>query len=420
MKANIVIIGGGISGVAIAYNLAKKGLKDIIVFDDNYMTGGATGRCGAGVRQQWGTKGNCILAKMSVDFFEKAQEELEYHRDIEFKQEGYLIVATTKQEDEQFTKNVQLQNSIGIPSKKLTIKEALEIVPHLNKNIMVSATFCPTDGHLNPFLMTDAYYCAAKKLGVKFYYREKVLDIIVKNKRITKVITENHIVETNKVVNAAGGFSYEVGKMADVDIPVFSENHEILVTEPIEKIQGPMVISFSKNIYCQQVPHGSFIMGRSDPKVLKNHDIGSTHEFLDEMAKTAVHILPPLGDLRVVRQWGGSYNLSPDRQPIISDTNQLPGFYMACGFSGHGFMFAPITGLLLSELILGEKTSVDMTELHLDRFINQEVKMGCIWSWFTDEGVGSYSIQQTCAFPMYFTQGLEILPGQKHFILSEG
>lgn len=372
MKANIVIIGGGISGVAIAYNLAKKGMKDIVVFDDNYMTGGATGRCGAGVRQQWSSKGNCVMAKMSIDFFERAQEELEYHRDIEFKQEGYLIVATTKEEDEQFTKNVELQNSVGIPSRKCTLEEALEIVPHLNKDIVISATFCPTDGHLNPFLMTDAYFHAAKRLGVQFFYREKVLDIIVEHHKITKVITEHFEVETTKVVNAAGGYSYEVGQMAGVDIPVYSENHEILVTEPIETIQGPMVISFSKNIYCQQVPHGSFIMGRSNPYVEHNHDIGSTHEFLDEMAKTAVELLPPLGNLRVIRQWGGSYNVSPDRQPILGDTDQLEGYYLACGFSGHGFMFAPMTGLLLSEVILGLQPSIDLAELHIDRFKNKE------------------------------------------------
>jgi sarcosine oxidase subunit beta len=372
MKANIVIIGGGISGVSIAYNLAKKGMKDIVVFDDNYMSGGATGRCGAGVRQQWGTKMNCILAKGSIDFFEQAQEILNYHRDIEFKQEGYLIVTTTEEEEVQFAKNVKLQNSVGIPAKKLNLEEALKIVPHLNKDIVLGATYCPTDGHLNPFLMTDAYYTAAKRMGVQFFYREKVLNILVKDNTIQKVITDKREVITNKVVNAAGGFSKEVGELAGVSIPVYSENHEILVTEPIEKIQGPMVISFSKNIYCQQVPHGSFIMGRSDKNVAKNHDIGSTHTFLDEMSKTVTELLPPIGELRVVRQWGGSYNLSPDRQPIISDTDQLPGFYMACGFSGHGFMFAPMTGLLLSEIILNEPMTIDITELHIDRFKNND------------------------------------------------
>ncbi len=374
MKANIVIIGGGISGVSIAYNLAKKGMKDIVVFDDNYMTGGATGRCGAGIRQQWGTLMNCKLAKMSIDFFETAQETLEYHRDVEFKQEGYLVVATTKKEDEISEKNVALQNSVGIPTQKLTPKEALTIVPHLNIDEVVSATFCPTDGHLNPFLMTDAYYQAAKKLGVTFFYEEKVIEIVTKDKQIKKVITEHHEVFTSKVVNVAGGYSREVGLMAGVDIPVFSENHEILVTEPTEKIQGPMVISFSKNIYCQQVPHGSFIMGRSDLQALHNHDIGHTHQFLDEMAKTAVNLLPPLGDLRVVRQWGGSYNITPDRQPIISDTDQCSGYYMGVGFSGHGFMFAPITGILLSEIILEEKPTIDITKLHIDRFKNKNLQ----------------------------------------------
>ncbi len=374
MKANIVIIGAGVSGVSIAYNLAKKGVKDIIVFDDNYLTGGATGRCGAGIRQQWGTKINCLLAKKSVEFFETAEEELKYPRDIEFKQEGYLVVATNEEEDQEFAKNVKLQNSLGIPAKVLTPLEAQKIVPHLNLDIVTSATFCPTDGHLNPFKVTEAYYLAAKRLGVKFYYQEKVLDIIVENNQIKKVITKHYEVQTNQVVNAAGGYAKDIGEMVGINVPVYSENHEILVTEPIEKIQGPMVISFSLNIYCQQVPHGSFIMGRSNPDEKPGDNTTSSWRFLDEMSKTVCDILPPIGDLRVIRQWGGLYNLSPDRQPIISDVLELPGFYLACGFSGHGFMFAPMTGVLMSEIILGETPTFDVTALNIKRFKNNDFK----------------------------------------------
>lgn len=374
MKANVVIIGAGISGASIAYNLAKKGVKNIFVIDKDYFTNGATGRCGAGVRQQWATEMNCRLAKMSIEFFEKAKEVLDYPGDLEFKQEGYLILATTKDEEEQFKKNVELQNSLGIPSKVLTKDEALKIVPHLNPNAFRSATFCKTDGHLNPFKMTEAYYLAAKKLGVEFHFYETVKDIIVQNHQIKKVITDKDIYETQTVINAAGGYAREIGLMAGVDIPVYSENHEILATEPVEKMQGPMVMSFSKNIYCQQVPHGAFLIGRGDPEVKKGHNVESTWKFLDEMAKTVVDILPKIGKLRVVRQWGGSYNMSPDRQPIISDTDQLDGFYMACGFSGHGFMFAPMTGLLLSEMILNEPKSIDMSFLHLNRFRNTDTK----------------------------------------------
>lgn len=368
MKTNFLIIGAGISGVSIAYNLAKKGVKNIHVVDKGYFTNGSTGRCGAGVRTQWATEMNCILALKSIEFFENAKEILAYPGDVEFKQDGYLVLATNEKEHEQFKKNIALQNRLGIPSVQLTKEEAIKIVPHLNPNAFYSATFCKKDGHLSPFKMTEAYFLAAKRLGVTFSFFEEVKEIIVENRKIQKVITSKQTYETSHVINAAGPYAAEIGKMAGIDIPVYSENHEILVTEPVERMQGPMVISFSKNIYCQQVPHGAFIMGRSDPNVERNHSVESTWQFLDHMSKTLVDIMPVVGNLRVIRQWGGSYNMSPDRQPIISDTKHLEGFYMACGFSGHGFMFAPMTGILMSELILKEEPSIDMAPLHIDRF----------------------------------------------------
>jgi sarcosine oxidase subunit beta len=370
MKTNVLIIGGGISGASIAYNLAKKGVKDILVLDKSYFTSGDTGRCGAGVRQQWATKTNCLLAKHSIDFFEKAKEILEYEGNLEFKQEGYLILATTLEEEIQFKKNVALQNECGIPSRVVSKEETLKIVPHLNPEVFLSATFCPTDGHLNPFKMTEAYMLAAKRLGVSFNFFEEVKEIQREGNHITHVMTSKATYEVNQVVNAAGGYSHEVGLMAGVNIPVYSEKHEILATEPTVKMQGPMVMSFSKNIYCQQVPHGAFLMGRSDPDVPHDHDIESSWKFLDEMAKTATHILPPLGKLRVVRQWAGHYNMSPDRQPILGGVDEIDNFYVACGFSGHGFMFAPITGEILADVMCNETPEFDLFELSMKRFNN--------------------------------------------------
>jgi len=166
-KASVVIIGGGITGVSIAYNLAKSGLKDIILLERKYLAYGATGRCGAGVRQQWGTKQNCILARESVKIFENIKDELNVDIDIEFKQKGYLLLAFTKKEWNQFQKNVQLQNSLGIKSKLLTPDEARKIVPFLNTDNLLGATYYEKDGHANPFLTTLAYAHAAKNLGVE-------------------------------------------------------------------------------------------------------------------------------------------------------------------------------------------------------------------------------------------------------------
>ncbi|HKL47874.1 MAG TPA: FAD-binding oxidoreductase [Candidatus Izemoplasmatales bacterium] len=370
-KANIVIVGAGISGLSIAYNLALKGMKDIVVVDKSHFLAGATARCGAGVRQQWATKLNCILAKKSIDFFSHANETLDYHRDIEFKQGGYLILATSKEEDAQFAKNVKMQNKLGIPSKHLSKEDALKIVPHLNPDSFTTASFCHTDGHVNPFLMSEAYYLAAKKLGVVFHFFNEVTDIVMEKGLIQKVITDKMKIETHQVVNAAGGYAKEIGALVGVEIPVFTENHEILVTERTKPMLEPMVMSFSKNIYCQQVPHGSILMGRNNPDALHNHDISSSWQFLDKMAKTVNHILPEVAKQRVIRTWGGSYNISPDFQPIISDTS-VEKFFVACGYSGHGFMFAPITGELMSELILGETLEDYAYALDINRFKDME------------------------------------------------
>jgi len=372
-KADIVIIGGGISGAAIAYNLAKKGMKNIIVVEKRFIASGATGACGAGIRQQWGTEMNCKIAKMSCDFFETANDVLEYDGDIEFKQGGYLLLATSDKEKEQFRRNIALQNSLGINSKELTLEEAKEIVPILNTEGYVSAAYYDKDGHLNPFHATLAFANAAEKLGVEFLKYTEVTDIVVEDGKVTCVVTDKGLIETNKVVNAAGGHSKEIADMVGLDLPVYSERHQILVTEPIDPILSTMVMSFTGNFYCQQVPHGGLVMGRGDAGEPRDGNINSGWHFLDEMAKTITTLLPPLKKAMVIRQWAGLYNLTPDRQPILGPVNEVEGFYLAVGFSGHGFMFGPATGILMAEMIMGEETSIDISALNLYRFEKGEL-----------------------------------------------
>ena len=156
--------------------------------------------------------------------------------------------------------------------------------------------------------------------------------------------------------------------MVGVDLPLYSERHQILVTEPVEPMQDPMVMAFNLNLYVQQSPHGSFIMGRSDSSEPRDLRRTSSWHFLEEMAKTIDKVLPPIGKLRVIRQWAGLYNMSPDRQPIYDKVEGVEGFYVACGFSGHGFMFGPVTGTVMSEMILGMEPTIDASRLKLSRF----------------------------------------------------
>jgi len=369
--ASVVIIGAGISGAAIAYELAKRGQKDIILIEKNYPSSGATGRCGAGVRMQWGTEMNCRLTKYSIERFENLNQELGNDYDIEFKQGGYLMCAATEKEFEQFKKNVKLQNSLGIPSRIIDEKEAKELIPYINTDHMIGGSFCPKDGHLNPFTTTLAYCKAAEKLGVEIQKYTTVISIDVKKGKIIGVQTDKEYISTPIVVNAAGGWAQSIAKMVGVELPLTSQRHQILVTEPVVPIQGPMFMGFVHNIYCQQTPHGSFIMGRGDEDEPWGEDMGHSWEFMERQAKNVVRLLPLLKDLNIVRQWSGMYNYSPDKQPIYDAVPGVQGMYLAAGYSGHGFMLGPVTGIAMAEMILGVKhkdMTQDVSMLNFDRF----------------------------------------------------
>lgn len=371
--ADAVVVGGGVVGAAIAYNLARYGSLSVVLCEKSTFASGSTGRCGAGVREQWGSPGNIELARAAIDIFEQLGQELEYDGDIEFKQKGYLILAHTEKEWEQFKKNVELQHKMGVRSKLLTPQEAMEIVPHLNTEGMLGATYNARDGHANPFHTTRAYLMAAARYGADLNFFTEVTGIAVSSGKVVEVRTNKGKISTPVVVNAAGPWAGPVAEMAGVKLPVFTQRHQILVTEPVGWLLDPMVMSFSIGIYCQQTPHGSLVMGMGDPKEPKGYDIGHSWQFLKEMSSVITRLLPVLKDVRVVRQWSGLYTVTPDAHPILGGVSSVEGYYHACGFSGHGFMLSPIVGRLMCELITGRKSSIDISGLDLGRFERGEL-----------------------------------------------
>ncbi|MTI81097.1 MAG: FAD-binding oxidoreductase [Firmicutes bacterium] len=371
--ADAVVIGGGIVGCATAYNLAKKGLKKVVLVEERYLAGGATGRCGAGVRMQWGTEPNCVLSRDSIKIFENLEEELSYHDSIEFKQSGYLLLAYNEKMVEQFHKNLGLQHKLDIPSRWVTPEECQDLVPHISLQGLHGGTFCHKDGHCNPFKATDAYAKAAQRLGVEILTYTKVTNLLQDRDKISGVETTAGIIETPLVIGCAGAHTMELGRMVGVELPIYPERHQILVTEPVAEKQGPMIMSFYHGIYCQQVPHGGFVMGLGDPNEVKDYDEDSSWQFMHEMAAKITFILPALKDLNVVRQWGGLYDLTPDKTQILGAIPEVPGFYVAAGFSGHGFMIAPVVGELMADVMLGEQPKYPIDMYGVKRFESGEL-----------------------------------------------
>jgi sarcosine oxidase subunit beta len=366
-KYKVVIIGGGIVGTATAFYLAKSGLNDVVVIEKEYLSSGSTGRCGGGIRQQWSEKSNVRLAIRSVKHFKEFQKEVGF--DIEYFQGGYLLLAYTDEEVSLFEKNTKMQREEGLDVLMLSAKETAKRFPLIDLKGIKAAAYCPSDGHANPHLTTFAYAHAAKAMGVDFSTYTTALRILTQNERITGVVTDRGKIEAEIVVNAAGGYSREVGAMAGIDLPTESYKHQIFVTEPLEHMLDPLVISFENNFYIRQTKSGNFIMGQGSKDELPGHNIEPTWTFISEMAKKMPGIFPFLRNVRVLRHWAGLYNMSPDARPIIDRSKDLENFFYAVGFSGHGFMLAPAVGEAVAEwIIYGEPRSADLSDLSLERF----------------------------------------------------
>ncbi|HDM90372.1 MAG TPA: FAD-binding oxidoreductase [candidate division WOR-3 bacterium] len=363
----VVIVGGGIIGNAVAYYLAKEGQKDVLVIEKNYISSGSTGRCAGGIRQQWDSEANIRLAMGSVKIFEGLEDELGFP--TEFYQGGYLLLAHTPEHMEWFKKRVELQRSLGLDVRLIDPKEAKDIVPYINTEGLLGATFCPTDGHANPFYVTFGYYKKAQELGVHYLIGKEVAGIEVRESRIRAVIlSDGSRVEARNLVNAAGGHARDIARMAGIDIPVNPQRHEILVTEPIGHLFDPLIISFKQGIYFRQELNGGVLMGYGDPEEPWSYNVRSTSRFLFNMTKKVTEVMPILDQVRVLRQWAGLYAMTPDAQPIIGGVEEVEGYYQAVGFSGHGFMVGPKTSELLAELILTGKTSLSLEHLSHKRF----------------------------------------------------
>lgn len=374
-SADAVVVGGGVVGSSIAYNLLKQGMKNVVLCEKDTFASGSTGRCGAGVREQWGSEGNIKICKASIDIFEGLQEELQYDYDIEFVQKGYLMMAYTEKEWDQFQKNVEVQHKRGVNARLCTPDDAREIVPALNTEGMFGATYNARDGHANPFHTTRAYAQAFERLGGEANYFTEVTGIERFGSKITRVKTNKGDIDTPVLINAAGPWAAPVASMVGLELPLYTERHQILVTEPVGHLFDPMLMSFSLGIYCQQTPHGSLVMGVGDPNEPKGYDTGHSWQFLKRMSDIMCKLVPALGGVRVVRQWSGLYTITPDAHPILGTVPGIDGYYQAVGFSGHGFMLAPIVGQLLSEMILGKDLSIDISDLDLGRFERGDLRV---------------------------------------------
>lgn len=378
--ADAIIVGGGVHGCSAAWHLAKEGLN-VVLFEANYLSSGGSGRSAAGLRQHFGTEVNCRLAKYNLECFPTLLQTLELGNefDLEFAQWGYLWVAYTDSSMEQLTKNVNLQNSLDIPSEMLSAEEMKRRWPYFNVDRMKGGAFCQKDGHINPHTLTMAYGRAAQKKGATIRTFSPVTKLLASGGKITGVQTASETWSAPRVLLTAGPWSTQLAATVDVELPVIPERHNLLVTEQIESFNCPMTLCLDDGAYFKQLPNGSFFLGRDDPDEPKTAESGNSAKFLEGVTKSVLTRIPALSGVRVVHQWSGPYDITPDHQAII-DWTSVDGLWVNCGWSGHGLQFGPSGGRLAKEMFFGEKTFVDIHNFRLSRFAEGDlfVEPACI------------------------------------------
>lgn len=338
-QAEIVIIGGGVMGLGLAYNLARLGLTDVVVLEQSYLCYGASGRNGGGIRAQWSTEDNIRLMKRSIELCKSFAREMRMN--IWFRQGGYLFLVKSPEVLAAVERNIALQNTCGVPTRLLTPAQAARVVPDLELSGLVGAAYNPDDGVVFPWPFVWGYANQAIAAGVTVSPFTEVTGFETEAGGISAVITDRGTIRTKIVVNATGAWSPEVARLVGVELPNRPYRHEILVTESLKPFLGPMVSLLGSGLYFSQSMRGEIVGGMGDPDEPEGLSFESSFDFATRFAKAATSLLPSLRGVRVLRQWAGCYDVSPDEHPIVGETPEVEGFLQLVGFGGHGFMMAP-------------------------------------------------------------------------------
>jgi sarcosine oxidase subunit beta len=370
--ADIVIIGGGVIGLSIAYHLGQRKAGKIVLLEKGQLGEGSTSRCVGGIRTQFSTEINILFSLESMKVFDHFEEE--FGVNPEFRKIGYLFLATTEQEAGVFKENIRLQKRFGIPVEWLDPDEIRRRSPYLKMNDILGGTFCTWDGYAGPSEVLTGFANGAKRAGVGIVEGMEAREVMVDKGRVTGVRTGVREIFCPVVVNAGGPFASLIGEMAGIKIPVKPLRRQVFVTAPFHLTDHiiPLTIDFHRGWYFRKEVDGFLLSGPLDKE--PSFNTNTDYEAMVEASENAIYRVPALEKARIARGWAGLYEISPDNHAILGKVPDLEGFILANGFSGHGFQHSPAVGKVISELIVdGKATTIDISSLSIERFEKGEL-----------------------------------------------
>ncbi|NVL92651.1 MAG: FAD-binding oxidoreductase [Desulfobacterales bacterium] len=367
-SAEVVIIGGGIIGVSIAYYLAKRGVGEVVLMERGAMGQGTTGKCAGGIRTQFSTEINIRFSLLSLKVFERFKEE--FGVDPEFRPVGYLFLAGDDRQWAILEANAQLMKTMGLGVELVAPSEIRCRWPFLRVDDLVGGSYTGCDGYAGPYEVLQGFIKGARRLGVMLREGVEVTGIHMKKGRVHAVeVATGERVVTPVVVNAAGPYAARVAAMVGLELLVRPLRRQLFFTDVIDDLppRFPMVIDLEQGWYMRREGKGLLLAGPQDEESSFNEKVD--FEAQEWTAARSLHRVPILERARIMRGLAGLYDISPDHHAIIGAFPEIEGFICANGFSGHGFQHSPAVGMLVSELIAdGRAKTMDICPLRPQRF----------------------------------------------------
>jgi sarcosine oxidase subunit beta len=371
-QAEVVIIGGGIAGSSIAWHLTEAGVRNVLVLERETQQGkGSTGKSMGGVRAQFSTEVNIRMSLYSIPFYASFDERLGHPAG--YRPQGYLFLATRPAHLEYLRNNQERQKALGLASARmLSTGEIAAEYPELRTDDILGGAFCSTDGFVDPHSAMTGFMTAACERGARLWKSAGVAGIRTDAHGVCEVQTARGSIATRCVVNAAGAWAASVAKLVNIDLPVEPLRRMLLPTEPFIDFPhtAPMIIDMTTGFHFRPESLG-FLLAWADPRETRSFDTSFDPAFVEKILTLAADRVPRFENLPVnpKRGWAGLYEMTPDHHPVLGPVPEVPGFFLANGFSGHGVMHAPATGKILSDLITtGTTNLIDAPQLSLSRF----------------------------------------------------
>ncbi len=300
----VAIVGGGIVGLFTAYHLLRSGAGPVVVLERGFLSSGASGRNGGGVRQQWDTRATVRLMREAVAAWKAFGRE--FGTNVWFRQGGYLFLATTPEEVGRLRQVTEAVRAEGLDGRLLDPSAIPRHAPAVSLSGVLGGTFLRTDGTLYPFPGIWGVYEAVRALGGEVALGVEVTGVRIEGGRVAGLATSAGPVDAPTVVNAAGGWSADVSRLAGLAVPNVASRHEILATEPLKPFLDPMVIRLSDGLYVSQTMRGEVVGGLSIPHPPGTRaGVPTSPAFLRAMSRSLVALVPALAPVGVLRAWSG-------------------------------------------------------------------------------------------------------------------